>query len=170
MSAAAVIDRHDPVTRALGVFVLCVSLLIGWLYYEGKHEAERSANRDREVSEYNRLVTECQARFNTAVAKNVTGRSELSFRETEAQRELIQAVGRMMRQQSLPPRAAARRDATQDIEMLRLFDRYDRTVEALQKYRKNNPLPVLPECSVTANLVLRDAGVATVGPSYTPTP
>lgn len=150
----------------IGAFVLVVSLAIGWLYWDGRHTAGEQARRDRETSEYNRIVTECQVRFNKAVVDNIIGRSQLSSRETLAQRRLIQTVGQMMRH----PPATTGAAAEQQRALNDLFADYNHAVDALERYRRAHPFPALPDCSVTANLALADAGMATVAPTASATP
>jgi hypothetical protein len=167
------VRARDVLDRVLGPLVLLTALVTAFLYWDGRHEAQRNAERDREISEAARLAaeeasaqSECQLDYNRKVVRIVTLTRRESIRASDATTDVFSTVGRLIRN---PPRTPAQK-ARQDAEFLAVFDRYDAAASALTKARKRNPFPAVPDCERTARAVV--AALPTPGPtaSATPTP
>jgi hypothetical protein len=157
-----VVTTRDLLDRVLGPLVLLISLAVGFMYWQQGEESHDAAERDRAISEYNRAVTECQARFNQVVAEQVTIRGELSSAATAALQRVVQSVGKSIQNPPTTPAAERREDAA----FRRLFANYDRAVDRLERQRDRRPLPEFPDCTTRAEEVLR----STASPSASPFP
>lgn len=157
------VTSRDLLDRVLGPLVLLISLAVALMYWQQGRTAHEAAERDRAISEYNRSVTDCQARFNQVVAEQVTIRGELSSEATAALQRVVQSVGKSIQD---PPATPAEQRAV-DERFRRLFAGYDRAVERLERQRERRPLPEFPDCTTRAEEVLRATAAS---PSASPFP
>lgn len=163
------VTARDVLDRILGPLVLLTALVTAWLYWDGRHEAQRNADRDRAISEAARLAAEeakaqadCQLEYNRQVVRIITVTRRESLRASDATTDVFSTVGRLLRN---PPRTPEQ-EARQDAEFLAVFDRYDAAALALAQARARNPFPAVPDCEKVA----RRAVAALPTPGATPTP
>lgn len=167
----AKLNARDTLDLVVGPLVLLTALVTAYLYWDGRHEAERNASRDRAISESARLaaekaqaLAECQLEYNRQVVRILTLTRRESLRASDATTEVFSTVGRLIRN---PPKTAEQ-EVRQDREFLAVFDRYDAAALALAKARIRNPFPKVPDCEQVARRSV--AALPTPGPTPTRTP